>query len=138
MRKLAKVNFIVIHCAATKSTMDTTVNDLRKWHVTENGWDDIGYHWFIKFDGTVHECREESYQGAHCKSVNDKSIAICLEGGYDGIDNFTTVQKEALMHLIEEKKFSYDNAAVVGHGHFDDKKCPSFSVVNWYENNLIG
>ena len=117
--------------------MDTTVDDLRRWHVTENVWSDIGYHWYIKFDGTVHECRSEKYQGAHCKTVNDKSIAIAIEGGYDGVNNFTVMQLEALMHLIEDKKFSYDNAAVVGHSHFDDKKCHSFSVVNWYENNLI-
>ena len=137
MRRLEKVNFIVIHAADTKSSMDTTVKDLHKWHVTENGWSDIGYHWFIKFDGTVHVCRAEAYQGAHCKTVNDKSIAICLEGGYRGVDNFTDIQKSALLHLIEDKKFSYDNAAVVGHNHFDDKACPCFSVVNWYENSLI-
>ena len=137
MRRLEKVNFIVIHAADTKSSMDTTVKDLHKWHVTENGWSDIGYHWFIKFDGTVHVCRAEAYQGAHCKTVNDKSIAICLEGGYGGVNNFTDIQLQSLMHLIEEKKFSYDNAAVVGHNHFDDKACPCFSVVNWYENSLI-
>lgn len=137
MRRLERVNFIVIHCAATKSSMDVTINDLTRWHVRERGWSDIGYHWFIKFDGSVHECRPEKYQGAHCKLVNDKSIAICLEGGYGGIDNFTDIQKAALLHLIEDKKFLYDNTAVVGHGHFDDKACPSFSVVNWYENNLI-
>ena len=122
MRLLNKVNFIVVHCAATKSSMYVTVDDLRKWHVEQNGWSDIGYHYFIKFDGSIHKCRPEKYQGAHCKTVNDKSIAICLEGGYGGVDNFTVIQKDALMHLIDEKKIKYDNAAVVGHGHFDDKK----------------
>jgi len=117
--------------------MDFTVDDLRRLHVVDNGWSDIGYHWYIKFDGTVHACRPESYEGAHCKTVNNKSIAICIEGGYGGVNNFTDIQLEALMHLIEEKKLTYDNAAVVGHGHFDDKACPSFSVVNWYENILI-
>jgi N-acetyl-anhydromuramyl-L-alanine amidase AmpD len=138
MRLLTKVNFLVVHCAATKSHMDVTVSDLRKWHVTENGWSDIGYHYFIKFDGSIHQCRSEKYQGAHCKTVNSNSLAICLEGGFGGIDNFTVVQKKSLFDLIQDRKLSHPNAAVIGHGQIDDKECPSFDVVTWYENNLGG
>ncbi len=138
MKTLAKVSFLVVHCAATKSHMDVTVDDLKKWHVVENGWDDIGYHYFIKFDGSIHQCRSEKYQGAHCKTVNDKSLAICLEGGFDGVDNFTMSQKKSLFDLIQDRKLAHPNAAVVGHSHFDYKACPSFDVVTWYENNLIG
>lgn len=137
MRQLTEVKFIVIHCADTKSSMDVSVSDLRKWHITERGWSDIGYHHFIKFDGSTHECRNEYYQGAHCKAVNDKSIAICIEGGYGGINNFTNKQLIALMKLIKAKKAIYKNAAVVGHGHFDKKACPSFDVVEWYEGNIV-
>ena len=134
MKLLSKIDFIVVHCADTKTEMYVTVDDLRKWHVTDNGWSDIGYHYFIKFDGTVHTCRDSKYQGAHCKTVNDKSLAICIEGGYGGIDNFTEIQKHALACLIAELKEKHNkNAAIVGHSHFDDKKCPSFNVVEWYE-----
>ena len=138
MKSLAKVSFLVIHCADTHGTMDVSVDDLRKWHVTDQGWDDIGYHYFIKFDGSIHQCRSEEYQGAHTIAVNDKSIAICLEGGFGGVDNFTATQKKALFDLIQDRKLSHPNAAVVGHSHFDNKACPSFDVVTWYENNLIG
>ena len=136
MRLLAEVKFLVVHCADTKTEMDVSVSTLRRWHIGERGWSDIGYHHFIKFDGSIHECRDEKYQGAHCKSVNDKSIAICLEGGYGGVDNFTTKQKQSLMFLIGVKKSQHKNAAVVGHNHFDNKACPSFDVVEWYESNL--
>ena len=137
MRPLTEVKFIVIHCADTKSSMDVSVCDLRKWHVEERGWSDIGYHHFIKFDGSTHECRSDKYQGAHCQTVNDKSIAICLEGGYEGINNFTKNQAISLMNLIKSIKAKYKNAAVVGHNHFDDKACPSFDVVEWYEGNIV-
>ena len=137
MRPLTEVKFIVIHCADTKSSMNVSVSDLRKWHVEERGWSDIGYHHFIKFDGSEHECRSEKYQGAHCKTVNDKSIAICLEGGYGGINNFTAKQQISLMKLIKSIKAKHKNAAVVGHNHFDDKACPSFDVVDWYEGNIV-
>ena len=36
MRLLTKVKFIVVHCTDTKSSMDVSVSDLRKWHVEES------------------------------------------------------------------------------------------------------
>ena len=137
MNELTDIRFIVIHCADTKSSMDVTVDDLHKWHVEENGWSDIGYHFFIKFDGTLSNCRDSRYQGAHCKAVNDKSLAICLEGGYGGDNNFTPVQLDKLYDLIYSLKLQYPNAAVVGHNHFDDKLCPCFDVTAWYESKQL-
>lgn len=136
MKLLKTVNFIVVHCADTPSTMDLTVDLLRKWHVKENGWSDIGYHFLVKFDGSVLGCRAETFQGAHCKKVNDCSIAICLEGGHKWQNNFTPLQMRALRVLIHGLKEKYNNAAVVGHNHFDDKDCPAFNVVEWYESQL--
>ena len=133
MRLLAGVKFLVVHCADTKTEMDVSVSTLRRWHIGERGWSDIGYHYFIKFDGTTHSCRSDKLQGAHCKTVNSKSIAICIEGGYGGVDNFTAIQRHALMSLIIDIKGNYKNAAVVGHSHFDEKSCPSFDVVEWYD-----
>ena len=133
MKPLSTVKFIVVHCADTKSGMNVTKKDLHQWHVVDRGWSEIGYHWFIKFNGSLHECRDESKQGAHCKAVNDCSIAICLEGGADGIDNFTRSQKKVLRTLINGLKKQHPNASLVGHSHFDNKACPSFNVVEWYE-----
>jgi N-acetyl-anhydromuramyl-L-alanine amidase AmpD len=136
MKPLNKVNFIVVHCADTKSNMNFTVEDLHRVHVVENGWSDIGYHHYIKFNGLAYECRSPNKQGAHCKAVNDKSLAICLEGGFGGVNNFTELQLDALYHLINKLKAKYPNAAIVGHNHFDDKLCPSFCVVSWYEQRV--
>lgn len=136
MRPLNKVNFIVVHCADSKTSMDVSVDTLRRWHVEENGWSDIGYHYFIKFNGTLHECRETKFQGAHCKAVNDKSLAICLEGGFNGENNFSQKQLSKLYDLIHGLKIQYPNAAVIGHGHIDEKACPSFDVVAWYEDKI--
>jgi N-acetyl-anhydromuramyl-L-alanine amidase AmpD len=136
MRLLKKVNHLVVHCAATKSNQDVTIADLYQWHVKDNGWSDIGYHYFVKFDGSVHPCRDVTYQGAHCKAVNDKSIGICLEGGYGGVNNFTEAQLDALWELLCDLKQKHPNACVNGHSHFDDKACPSFQVTQWYESML--
>lgn len=133
MNPLSSVKLIVVHCADTKPDMNVTIEDLHMWHVVRNGWSDIGYHYFIKFDGSIHECRPAKYAGAHCKKVNDISLAICLEGGYNGEDNFTQVQLDSLFSLITNIKSTYPNAAVIGHNTIDNKACPSFNVVEWYE-----
>ena len=138
MRLLTSVKFLVVHCADSKSHMDVSVETLRHWHVGQRGWSDIGYHWFIKFDGTLHECRSEKYQGAHCKAVNDKSIAICLEGGFAGIDNFTQRQLFTLRAFLQEKKQEHKSAVIVGHSHIDNKSCPSFDIVEWWESGRNG
>ncbi len=76
-----KTELIVIHCAATKASMDIGASEIKKWHVDDNGWDDIGYHYIIKRGGLVEVGRPEAFQGAHAPAVNSKSIAICLIGG---------------------------------------------------------
>lgn len=136
MKTLGEVKLIVVHCADTKGSMDWTVGDMWRLHVRENGWDDIGYHYYIKFDGSVHNCRDAKYQGAHCVPVNHISLAICLEGGYGGEDNFNDVQKSSLWSLICTLKVAHPNAAIIGHNSIDNKACPSFNVVQWYEDNL--
>ena len=88
-----KTEMIVVHCAATKPSMDIGFRtEIRKWHVEDNGWDDVGYHYIIKRDGTVEVARAEAFQGAHAPAVNSKSIAICLVGGM--------AEDEAMLKII--------------------------------------
>ena len=48
-----KTDSIIIHCAATKPSMDIGIEEIRKWHVDQNGWDDVGYHFIIRRDGKL-------------------------------------------------------------------------------------
>ena len=73
-----KINSIIIHHSASPST--TTLEQIRKWHVEDNGWNDIGYHFIITDDGTIHEGRPLSKVGAHTKGKNRYSIGICVVG----------------------------------------------------------
>ena len=138
MRGLDHVGFLVVHCAASKPENRITVDDLRRWHVEENGWDDIGYHYFVDLDGAVHECRDTNYQGAHEPKANSMSIAICLEGGYGGDDTYPEHQLFALFkHLLHLLRDDFPNAAVVGHNNFrSDKSCPNFDVQLWFNKML--
>jgi N-acetylmuramoyl-L-alanine amidase len=81
-----RVEKLIIHHSLTK---DQTVADwpaIRRYHIQEKGWADIGYHWGIEvISGTVvlQKGRPENVPGAHTIGMNDKSLGICLVGNYD-------------------------------------------------------
>jgi N-acetylmuramoyl-L-alanine amidase len=138
MKPLKHVRFIVVHCAESKKTQDLTTDTLYKWHVIENGWDDIGYHYLIKDDGSRHECRSLEYRGAHERKINSLSIGICLEGGYGGRNDYTASQLQQLRSTILELQGKYPAAAVVGHNNFrTDKTCPNFNVPKWWTTGHV-
>ena len=134
---------IVIHCSATPSNMDIGVDKIRKWHVDDNGWDDIGYHYVIRRDGTLEIGRDEAMVGSHARAVNGTSIGVCLIGGSDSNgkweENFAPIQFETLKSIILKLKDKYDIEKIIGHYQIDDrKKCPSFDVPKWLkENNVV-
>lgn len=78
------INEIIVHCTATrpdwwqgKSTSEK-VDEIRRWHVEDRGWRDIGYHYLIDRDGTVAKGRPVEQVGAHCKGHNTGTIGISL------------------------------------------------------------
>ena len=129
---MRKINEIIIHCSATPEGKDFTVDDIRRWHLARK-FADIGYHYVIYRDGSVHKGRAENLTGAHCLGHNANSIGICYIGGCtaDGKhpkDTRTPQQKTALRQLVNQLKFYYPHATVHGHNEFSNKACPSFNV----------
>jgi len=128
--------YIIVHCAATKPSMDTDAATIDRWH-RQRGWLKIGYHYVIKRDGTVETGREKNEVGAHARGYNSKSVGICLIGGLSEDNepetNFTEEQWTSLGSLIEELNTEYPDAVVIGHNDVSAKACPTFNVGEWYE-----
>jgi len=127
------INKIIIHCSATPEGRNDTVDDIWDWHVNGNGWSDIGYHYVIHLDGSVHEGRQEETRGAHTSGQNHDSIGICYVGGMNADmtapkDTRTPEQKAALRELVHELLSRYPEASVHGHREYANKACPSFDV----------
>lgn len=128
---------LVIHCAATRPSMDIGVREIRAWH-KERGFLDIGYHLVIRRDGTVEKGRDLYQVGAHAKGFNSVSVGICLVGGVDEKmkpeNNFTEAQFAKLDELVETMKLTFpDLVEIVGHNDLDKgKACPSFDAFARY------
>mgnify|MGYP003677575917 CR=1 FL=1 len=69
------INKIIVHHSASGSAV-TTVEKIRKWHVEGNGWSDIGYHFIVHLDGSVHAGRPVERSGAHVRGFNSTSKCI--------------------------------------------------------------
>jgi len=106
---MRKIDKIIVHCTATPEGRHTTVEDVRRWHL-DRGWSDIGYHFLIYLDGSLHEGRPIKKTGAHCKGHNEGSIGIAY------------------------LKIQHADATIHGHNDFASKACPSFNATKEYDN----
>lgn len=133
-----ETDYIVVHCSATKASMNhLDAKEIDQWH-RERGWRKIGYHWVIRRDGIIEQGRELDEVGAHVKGFNFKSIGICMVGGLDKdgnpASNYTDKQWKSLTSLVRQMRLLYSNAEVIGHCDFPNvkKACPCFDVRKWW------
>jgi len=140
---MAKIKRIIIHCSDSKHGSSA---DIRRWHVQENGWRDIGYHFIINngnlgqgliiesMDGAIEIGREMDGNGyldteeigAHALGANADSIGICLIGKGE----YTPAQMFALKRLTGELcvEFGISKENIIGHCEVEGvtKSCPQF------------
>lgn len=126
---------IIVHCTATKEGKDYTIQDIKRWH-KEKGYSDIGYHYIVYRDGSVHKGRSVDISGAHCVNHNANSVGVCYIGGLDSNgnpkDTRTDAQKTSLLKLLQDLKAVYPKAVIYGHCDFSNKACPSFNAKKEY------
>ena len=124
-----EIKYIVIHHSA--SPIDrTTPERIRKWHVEDNGWSDIGYHYIIKNDATVYKARPENRRGAHSPPRNKDSIGICVVGNYENevprkpmMDTLETF----INRLLETHNLTWNE--VTWHKNWQATACPGEKLV---------
>jgi len=144
---MRKINELIVHCTATPPNFMPTatpaqrVDEVRRWHVEDNGWSDIGYHYLIDRGGQLLNGRHISRAGAHVKGHNKDTIGISLFGGKGGTkdqafeDNFTPEQGETLRKLIDRLQGEYGpSLKISGHQEYANKACPCFEIRGWLNN----
>ena len=151
-----RIDYIVVHCTATPEGQNKTVEQIRAEHKRQ-GWSDIGYHYVIYRDGTVHLGRDVDISGSHVAGYNSYSIGVVYVGGLEnrpGVaynqlkakDTRTNAQKAALLSLLIDLRRLYPKAKIQGHRDFSPDKnhdgvitpneyikdCPSFDAKTEY------
>ena len=138
------VDEIVLHCSDTRpdwmqggASFAQRYRELRRWHMQDRGWNDIGYHWVVDRDGEILPGRPETTIGAGVLGHNNGVIHVCLLGGYGSAEtdqfteHFTAQQARAVLSLIGSIAGRTRISRIYGHNEWAAKACPGFYVPTW-------
>ena len=118
------VKEVFLHHSATSNPDHDDISWIRHLHVNENGWQDVGYHFFIKSSGEIQKGRDLEFIPAAQSAHNTYTIAICLSGTED---NFTDEQFKSLQDLCSQINKAYKGKVVFrGHKEVNATLCPSY------------
>lgn len=125
---------IVLHHSATKDSGTVSWNAIRRYHVNDCCWTDIGYHFGIeRVDDTGSP--DDSYEilmgrmpdvdGAHTAGQNYQAIGICFVGDWDKEPPPDGQWKQGLK-LVRWlcRQFNIPYSEIYGHRDFANKTCP--------------
>ena len=136
------VRFLVLHCSATRCNQDYSIEQLRRDH-KKRGFYDIGYHFYIRKDGTLTQHRFLLEVGAHARPYNRCSIGICYEGGLDEhgkpCNTITPEQMARINDVLVRLHKLFPKAKIVGHRDLPGttpKECPccdTHGIFGWIE-----
>jgi peptidoglycan hydrolase-like protein with peptidoglycan-binding domain len=132
---------LVIHCSASPDHGYLDWPSLRKYHIEERNFIDIGYHYGIENVHGSYEIligRPERQPGAHCREqgMNYRSLGVCLVGGdpWKGFDNkLCPLPEEQYNKLVELCtrlciKHKISNRNIYFHRNFAPKPCPGYGI----------
>ena len=120
LKHRARTDYIILHHAASVSC---SPDDIHRIHVN-NGWTGIGYHYFIRKDGSIYTGRPIDVVGAHTSDYNSQAIGVCFEGNYETDNIMPDAQKKSGQELISHLKSIYHNVQVKKHKDFNATACP--------------
>jgi N-acetylmuramoyl-L-alanine amidase len=135
------IDYIVVHTAGAydwkrKKVVHQSVAVIRDYHITHNGWRNIGYHRYIEEDGASQPGRRDDEVGSHAGGFNQNTLGVCVSGHGD-IEAFNPRQLNALVqqcaswcrtyHLTADKVIGHRETAYHG-GPPVTKTCPGLKV----------
>jgi len=133
---MQRLLMITVHCSDSTVEEHHDISVIDDWH-KERGfkfYDDkegrvrhVGYHYFIKRDGTLQYGRPLWKVGAHVKAHNTGNIGICMAGKRQFEREQFIALADLVAHLLQV--CGLDVSDVYPHSHFDPvkkKHCPGF------------
>ena len=133
------VHSVFLHCSASDHAHHDNIKTMKTWHL-QRGFNGVGYHYFIRKDGTLEVGRPIDNIPAAQSGHNKGSIAICCHGLEKS--KFTTQQFKRVRELCEEIQAAYSPRKLKfrGHKEVSTKSCPVYdykAVLNLDDKGYI-
>lgn len=127
------------------------IRHIQSMHV-QQGWADVGYHFFVDRAGRIIEGRPLTAQGAHAGDSNSNrgNVGIALLGNfvsqpargaaYARVQSPTAAQMAALNRLTDALMDRYGISAreIWAHDHFRETECPGSALRAWADARRAG
>jgi len=120
---------IVYHHFATPDGERRDARSVQRYHIEENGWSDIGYHFVVeRYKGAyvIIEARPLIRIGAHTKGyMNRVAIGVALAGNFDkGYPDIGQIILARKLTLTLRARFKIPVPKIRTHSEFSEKSCP--------------
>jgi hypothetical protein len=120
---------IIIHHSATKDSMSLSWPEIRHFHISQQGWKDIGYHAGIESYNGRYEIligRPTYAIGAHCPGENAHSLGFVFVGDFTAVGPPQEMLEEAAYRILAPwcLQFGIDTDHIFGHNDARPTECP--------------
>lgn len=133
-RDINSIKRIILHHTGV-STLQS-VDTIHNYHKNTKGYAGIGYHYYVRKDGSVFQGRPLEYIGAHAYGNNSDSIGICAEGNFNE-EVMQEAQEKSLKELILDLLEKYNIVIIQGHKEVDETSCPGENYPLQVMKNLM-
>jgi hypothetical protein len=119
---------IVIHHSATKDGQAFSWSAIKRYHVQNLGWAEIGYHAGVEFvddDFFAMMGRDWDMDGAHTVGQNQNALGLCFVGNFDLWEPDTEMLLEgAKLVKLWRRLYNIPISEIHKHSEYNPKTCP--------------
>lgn len=112
---------IILHHAAGNGSVESVHN----YHKSL-GWSGIGYHYYVRKDGSIYRGRPEEMVGGHTSGYNYCSIGVCAEGNFEK-ESMSDAQRESIRALVLDIRTRYPDTQTIRHKDVAATACPGMN-----------
>lgn len=147
-RRRDKITHLCIHHSATPATI--SLERIAEYHTQadpsrkKDPWPGIGYHFYVKPDGTIYQTNREETVSYHVAMNNNYTVGICVGGDFTRAVP-TQQQVDGAAHLVAwlMQELKIPEANIKGHKEFpqNDTSCPGVQWLDgqrWKDTLLAG
>ncbi|MEA3335926.1 MAG: peptidoglycan recognition family protein [Chloroflexota bacterium] len=131
-RSVEEITHICIHHSAVSGTIP--LESVADYHVDSRGWPGIGYHYYIKPDGTIYQVNRQQTESYHVAHNNHYTVGVCVAGDFTyAIPLETQLDSAAQLVAWLMQELNVSEEHIMGHKEFprNDTSCPG---VTWLKN----
>ena len=107
----------------------STIRSIQNYHMDNNGWSDIGYHFLIgtfhSGETVVYQGRPENVIGAHTGGANTNNVGVNLIGDYD-VEQVNANGYKKMIHVLAWlcDEYNISSSQIYAHKDFSNTLCP--------------